>query len=73
MFVILRFETSSLEGTTQGDPAPIYAIKIIPLLLIIIQVVSSTPENTSNMVAYVDDFTAGGKTKDFNHWWKFGY
>ena len=36
----------------------------------IIQVVSSTFENTSKRVAYADFFTAGSKTKDFNHWWK---
>lgn len=82
MFVIGGFEISSLEGT-QGDPTSmeIYAVTIIPFVLMKTQVVSLTLENTSHMVAYVDDYTAGGKTKDFNHWskilrelgLKFGY
>ena len=71
MFVIGGFEISSLEGI-QGDPTSmeIYAVTIIPFVLMKTQVVSLTLENTSHMVAYGDDYTAGGKTKDFNHWWK---
>ena len=72
MFVIGGFEISSSEGTTQGDPTvmAIYAIAVIPLVLMIIEIVTSTPGNTSKMVAYADDFTAGGTVKDLQHWWK---
>ena len=42
---------------------------------------STSPGNTSKMVAYADDFTAGATVKDVKYWWetlcelgpKFGY
>ena len=71
------------QGTTQGDPTAmsIYAIAIIPLVLMIIEIMSVSPDNTSKMVAYADDFTAGGTVKDLKYWReklcelgpKFGY
>lgn len=72
MFVIGGFELSSLKCTTQRYPTTmaICAILIILLVLMINKVVSSTSDNTSKTVAYADDFTAVGKIKDLNHWWK---
>lgn len=45
----------------------IYAIEIILLVLLITEFVSSTPDNTRNMVPNADNFTAGGKIKELNH------
>ena len=36
----------------------------------IIGIISTSPDNTSKMVAYADDFTAGGTVKDLKYWWK---
>ena len=59
----------------------IYAIAIIALVLMIMEIMSTSPNNTSKMVAYADDFTAAGTVKDLKYWWetlcelgpKFGY
>ena len=45
----------------------IYLIAIIPLVLMIIEIMSTSPDNTSKMVAYVDDFTAGSTVKDLKY------
>ena len=45
------------------------------------EIMSTSPDNTSKMVAYADDFTAGGTVKDLKYWLeklcklgpKFGY
>ena len=83
LFIIGRTEIPSSEGTTQGDPTAlsIYAIAIIPLVLMIMEIMSTSPDNTSKMVAYADDFTDGGTVRDLKYWWetlcelgsKFGY
>ena len=83
LFIIGGTEISSTEGTTQRDPIAmsIYATAIIPLVLMIMEIMSTSPGNTSKMVAYAEDFTAGGTVKDLKYWWetlcelgpKFGY
>ena len=83
LFIIGGTEIPSSVGTTQGDPTAmsIYAIAIIPLVLMIMEIMSTSPNNISKMVAYADDFTAGGTVKDLKYWWerlcelgpKFGY
>ena len=53
----------------------------MPLVLMIMEIMSTSPDNNSKMVAYADDFTAGGTVKDLKYWWetlcelgpKFGY
>jgi len=82
LFVVGGYELKSSEGTTQGDPIAmaIYAIAIIPLLLMIMEIVTPKAPSTK-VVAYADDFTAGGVLKDLRTWWdtlchlgpKFGY
>ena len=66
LFIIGGTEIRSSEGTTQGDPTAtsIYAIAIIPLVLMIVKIMSTSPDNTSKIVAYADDFTAEGTVKD---------
>ena len=75
-------ELTSNEGTTQGDPVAmaIYAIAIIPLLLILVEFSLSNNHSTKN-AGYADDVTAAGKLSDLKSWWeklceigpKFGY
>ena len=83
LFVVGGFEISSQEGTTQGDPISmaVYAIAIIPLILMLLEAVIGGPYNSVREVAYADDLTAGGKLRDLKYWWdtlldigpKFGY
>ena len=83
LFIIGGTEIPSSEGTTQADPTvtSIYAIAIIPLVLMIMEIMSTFPDNTSKMVVYADDFTAVVTVKDLKYWWetlfelgpKFGY
>ena len=83
LFIITGTEIPSSEGTTQVDTTAmsIDAFAIIPLVLMIIEIMSTSPDNTSKMVAYADDFTAGDTAKDLKYWWetlcelgeKFGY
>ena len=82
LFIIRGTEIPSSEGT-QGDPTAmsIYAIAIIPLVLMIMEIMPTSPDNTSKTVAYADDYTTGGTVKDLKYWWetlcelgpKFGY
>jgi len=82
LFVIGGFELKSEEGTTQGDPVAmaVYAIAIIPLLLMMMEIVS-TKNTSTKAVAYADDFTSAGTLIDIKRWWdtlcdigpKFGY
>ena len=72
LFIIGGTEIPSSKGTTQGDPTSmsIYAIAIIPLVLRIMEIMSTSPDNTSKMVAYADNFAAGGTVKDLKYWWE---
>ena len=59
----------------------IYAVAIIPFVLVIMEIMSTSPDNTRKMVAYADDFKAGVTVKNLKYWWetlcelgpKFGY
>ena len=58
---------------------PIYVIAVAPLLLIVLEIM--TTENTVKMAAYADDFTGSGSIKCLKRYWdtlckvasKFGY
>ena len=71
LFIIGRSELKSCEGTTQGDPAAIviYAITIIPLLLILVDQAEQPPGKRTKSVAYADDFTGAGSITNLLHWW----
>ena len=59
----------------------IHAIARIPFVLMIMEIMSTSPDNTSKMFAYAGDFTARGTVKDLKYWWetlfepgpRFGY
>ena len=71
LFVIGGFEIKSCEGTTQGDPIAmsVYAIAIIPLMLMVLEITSNSSDDVAKMVAYADDFTAGGTIESLKYWW----
>ena len=83
LFVLGGCEIKSVEGTTQGDPIAmaVYAIAIIPLILMILEITADLPENDTKLAAYADDFTAAGNLKSLKYLWdtlcemgpKFGY
>ena len=72
LFIIGETKIPSSEGTTQGDPTAIsiYAIAITPLVLMIMEIMSTSPDNTRKMVACPDDITAGCTVKDLKYWWE---
>ena len=83
MFAIGGIEIKSSEGTTQGDPIAmsVYAIAIIPLILMIVDIMKERPNSTAKMAAYADDLIAVGNIDDLKFLWnqlcrlgpKFGY
>ena len=83
LFVIGGCVIKSMEGTTQGDPIAMagYAITIIPMMLIILEITADLPDNETKMAAYADDLTAAGSLESLKCWWdtlcklgpKFGY
>ena len=83
LFIIGGCEIKSSEGTTQGDPIAmaVYAIAIIPLMLMILEITNQLPDTKTKMAAYADDFSAAGSIENLMYWWetlcklgpKFGY
>ena len=61
LFTIGGGEIQSMEGTTQGDPAAmvIYAIAIIPLILMLVEI-RMQDNNHTKTAAYADDLTVAG-------------
>ena len=67
----------------QGDPLamPIYALGVIPIMLIVLQITNTKTNFDAKMVAYADDFSAAGSISSLKYWWhtlcklgpKFGY
>ena len=59
----------------------IYVIGVTPLIIILIDIVVTSPESQVRVLAYADDFSAAGKLEDLRKWWntltiigpKFGY
>ena len=82
LFIIGGGEIQSMEGTTQGDPAAmvIYAIAIIPLILMLVEI-RMQDNNHTKTTAYADDLTVAGPIDQIRIWWntlcrlgpKFGY
>ena len=46
----------------------IYGIAIIPFVLLIMEIMLTLLDNTSKMVVFADDFTAGVTVKDLKYW-----
>ena len=75
-------ELLSREGTTQGDPTTMaaYAIGMTPLLMFLLEYITSN-NNTTKHVAFADDFTVAGKIPEIKDYWdsicnigpKYGY
>ena len=73
LFVIGGVEIASQEGTTQGDPTamPIYALGIVPLMLIIVVISEpmNSPDSKARQSAYADDLSGAGKIEQLKEWW----
>ena len=59
-----------MEGTTQGDPAAkvIYAIAIIPLILMLVEIRMQNNNHTKT-AAYADNLTVAGPIDQIRIWW----
>ena len=70
LFIIGGGEIQSMEGTTQGDPAAmvIYAIAIIPLILMLVEI-RMQDNNHTKKAAYADDLTVAGPIDQIRIWW----
>ena len=70
LFIIGGAALESAEGTTQGDPIAmlVYAIAIIPLILITVAKLESTNQDAKT-VAFADDIAAAGKLTALKSLW----
>ena len=72
LFIIVDGEIQSMEETTQGDHAiamAIYAIAIIPLILMLVAEANQV-NNTTKTAAYADDLTTDGTIMYLRNWWE---
>ena len=71
VFIIGGNKIRSCEATTQGDPIAmaVYAIAIILMILMIVDITSKTDDSTKT-AAYTDDVTAAGKIIQLKNWWR---
>ena len=71
LFVIGGTEIRSNESTTQGYPVAmaIYAIGTTPLIMMMIELVTTRCDDIK-IVAFADDFSAAGKLTFLLQWWK---
>ena len=59
----------------------VYAVAIIPLILMLLKISSNNPIDSVKEIANADDLAAGGKIDELRTWWrmfitlgpKFGY
>ena len=70
LFVIGGVEITSSKGNTQSDPVVMaaYAITIIPLILMILEITESYPEGTSKAAVYANDLTVAGCIPGLKYW-----
>lgn len=66
LFIFGGYDVISVEKTTQGDQITmeIYAIAVILLLVMILEIVKTFPDDNVKTTAYDDDdFNAGGASE----------
>ena len=66
LFIFGEYDVISVEKTTQGDQIAmeIYAIAVILLLVMILEIVKTFPDDNVKTTAYDDDdFNAGGASE----------
>lgn len=72
LFIFGEYDVISVEKTTQGDQIAmeIYAIAVILLLVMILEIVKTFPDDNVKTTAYDDDdFNAGGGIRILKHCW----
>ena len=71
LVIIVGTKIQSAEGTTQGDPVTvlIYALSVIPLMLMVLEITNTNTNSDAKMVAYIDDFSAAGSISSLKYWW----
>ena len=69
-YLLLVGVKSNQEGITQGDPTAmaIYAIAIIPLVLMLVEEASQV-DNTRKTAAYAHDLATAGTIVRLRNWW----
>ena len=70
LFIIGGTEIQYSEGTTQGDPVamPIYALSVIPLMPMVLEITNTNTDSHTKMVAYAYDFSAAGSISSLKYW-----
>ena len=48
---------------------PIYALSVIPLMLMVLEIARTKTNSDAKMVAYADDFPAAGSISSLKYWW----
>ena len=48
---------------------PIYALSVIPLMLMLLEITNTKTNSDAKIVAYADDFSAGGSISSLKYWW----
>ena len=76
LFIIRQLEghrdtKGTTQGTTKGDPVAmsIYALSVIPLMLMVLEITNTNTNSHAKMVAYADDFSTAGSISSLKYWW----
>ena len=71
LFIIGEVKILS-QNTTQSDPVTkaVYAIAVIPLILMILEITDQYLHGTSKAAACADDLTEVGTIKEIKYWWE---
>ena len=48
---------------------PVYALSVIPLMLMLLEITNTKTNSDAKIVAYADDFSAAGSISSLKYWW----
>ena len=52
---------------------PIYALSVIPIMLMVLEITDTKTNSATKMVAYADDFPTAGSISSLKYWWNTLY